>query len=241
MTRLILLVTLVVGLVVGGIPPAVAASNTGATGDARCDVKSFEMTWGVKESFRSYLSGTIARGGWETAGNITYDTPFFTFFGSSGHVSAAGDRGELSGFGRIDFTGHGGFLDQRFSAPKLIIESSDRAALYFAISGETQEGQNVEESSVHFADVTIRRYSVDPGAGVWTVRAAPVVLTEDGSVAFGTYPAGETLDPMDIVIKVTPNCLERDNLVALFLVGGGGVFAVAVISFLVWRRVQEST
>jgi hypothetical protein len=219
--------------------PAFAAEQTFAAAQKECPVRSWEMTWGFKESFRSYLSGTIARGGWDTAGNITYDTPTFFLTGSSGFVNPEGDRGEISGFGRIDFTGHDGFLNQRVSAPRLVIESSSRAGLYFAVSGDTQEGVSVEEVSVRFAEVTIRRYSVDPGAGLWAVLGAPVVLTEEGSAAFGTYPAGEMLDPMDLVIRVAPGCLERDNLVALWLVGGGGVFALSVISVLVWRRVQE--
>ena len=225
-------------LTLGIATPAVAAGDQLASAN-RCEVRSWEMTWGFKESFRAYLSGTIARGEWETAGNITYDTPFFTLYGSSGYVNAEGDRGEITGFGRIDFRGHEGFLDQRVSAPKLVIESPNRAALYFAVSGDTQEGVSVDEVSVRFAEINIRRYSVDPGAGVWAVVAAPVVLTEDGAAAFGTYPAGEVMDPMDLQIRVAPNCLERDNLVALWLVGLGSVVALAIISRLVWRRVQE--
>jgi hypothetical protein len=47
------------------------------------------------------------------------------------------------------------------------------------------------------------------------------------------------MDPIDIQIRVAPNCLERDNLVALWLVGLGSVVAVIMITRLVWRRVQE--
>lgn len=227
-------------LAVGPTAPAIAANQTFAATQEWCEVQSWNITWGFKESFRSYLSGTIARGGWDTAGDISYTTPTFSLTGSRGFVNPEGDRGEVSGFGRIDFTGHEGFLNQRISAPRLVIESPSRAGLYFAVSGDTQEGVSVDESDVRFAEVTIRRYSVDPGAGIWTVVGAPVVLTEDGAAVFGTYPAGELLDPMDIVIRVVPGCLERDNLVALWLVVGGSVFALAVISLLVWRRFQGS-
>ena len=130
-------------------------------------------------------------------------------------------------------------MAQRVSAPRLVIESPNRAALFFAVSGDTQEGVSVDEASVRFAEINIQRYSVDPGAGVWAVVAGPVVLTEDGAAAFGTYPAGETMDPIDIQIRVAPNCLERDNLVALWLVGLGSVVALTIITRLVWRRVQE--
>ena len=225
-------------LAIGFAAPAAASQATLANSD-RCDVRSWEITWGFKESFRSYLSGTIANGGWETAGNITYTTPFFTLFGSSGYLNTEGDRGEITGFGRIDFTGHEGFLDQRISGPKFVIESPNRGAIYFSVKGNTQDGVSVDEASVRFAEVNIQRYSVDPGAGVWALVSAPVVLTEDGAAAFGTYPAGEAMDPIDIEIRVAPNCLERNNLVALWLVGVGSVVAVLMITRLVWKRIQE--
>jgi hypothetical protein len=222
--------------------PAIAGDAESVTAQTAttCEVRSWEITWGFKESFRAYLSGTIARGGWETAGNITYATPVFTLAGSNGLLAADGSSGEITGFGRIDFTGHEGFLDQTVSAPKLVIESGDRAALYLAVSGDTQEGVSVSERSVRFAEINIHRYAVDAGAGLWSVVGAPVTLTEDGSAAFGTYSAGESLDPMDIAIRVTQNCLERDNLVALWLVGGGAVVALGAVSFLVWRRLEGS-
>jgi hypothetical protein len=225
-------------LVLGVATPVMAAQTTLATSD-QCDVRSWEITWGFKESFRAYLTGTIAQGGWETSGNISYSTPDFTLTGSGGYLNTEGDRGEVTGFGRIDFTGHEGFLDQRLSSPKFVIESPSRGALYFSVRGDTQEGASVDEAGVRFADINIQRYSVDPGAGVWAVVAAPVVLTEDGAEAFGTYPAGESMDPIDIEIRVAPNCLERNNLVALWLVGLGSVVAAVMIIRLVWRRILE--
>ena len=226
-------------LLIVGFQAPVLSSNATLAEASNCDVRSWEMTWGFKESFRSYLSGTIANGGWETAGNISYTTPYFTLSGSGGYLSTEGDRGELTGFGRISFSGHDGFLDQRISGPRFVIETPSRGALYFAVSGDTQEGVSVDEASVRFAEVNIQRYSVDPGVGVWAVVAAPVVLTEEGAAAFGTYPAGTIMDPIDIQIRVAPNCLERNNLVALWLVGVGSVVAVVMITVLVWRRIQE--
>jgi len=226
-------------LLVGFSTPAAASQIVLADSNDRCEVRSWQMTWGFKESFRSYLTGTIANGGWETAGNISYNTPYFTLTGSSGYLNTEGDRGEVTGFGRIDFTGHDGFLDQRISGPKFVIETPSRGALYFSVLGETQEGVSVDEVSVRFAEVNIQRYSVDPGAGLWAVVSAPVALTEEGAAAFGTYGAGETMDPIDIHIRVAPNCLERNNLVALWLVGLGSIVAVVMITRLVWRRIQE--
>jgi hypothetical protein len=226
-------------LILGFATPAAASHIVFAASDDRCEVRSWQITWGFKESFRSYLSGTIANGGWETAGNISYNTPYFTLTGTNGYLNTEGDRGQITGFGRIDFTGHDGFLDQRISSPQFVIETPSRGALYFSVRGDTQEGVSVDEANVRFAEVNIQRYSVDPGAGLWAVVSAPVVLTEEGATAFGTYLAGTLMDPIDIQMRVTPNCLERNNLVALWLVGLGSVVAVVMITRLVWRRIQE--
>lgn len=229
---------------IGMTAPSAHAHSDGATlaqSGTECSVRSWEITWGFKESFRAYLSGTIARGGWDTSGNIGYDTPVFTIEGSRGVMSPDGSAGEMVGSGTIRFTGHDGILDQTVSAPRLVIESSDNAVLFFDVVGDTQEGVSIDERDVAFADINIHRYSIDAGAGLWSVTGAPALLTEEGAAAFGTYPAGEPLDAMDIVIYVDDNCLERDNLVALWLVGGGALVALGTISFLVWRRLEGRT
>src|SRR5690554_3818989 len=79
-----------------GLVAAPAASAAAAEG---CSVESGTMTWGVKESFRSYISGSIAKGSWEATDGATYETPSFTFTGATGQLDAA------SGAGAIAFTG----------------------------------------------------------------------------------------------------------------------------------------
>lgn len=226
-------------LVAGVATPASASPLADTASRDVCEVKSWEMAWGVKESLRTALSDPESEGGWLTSGNIGYQSPNFIIQGFSGELNSEGDRGELSTQGRIIFTSFDGDNTQTLSRPRLVIESPTRAGLYFAVSGETQEGVSVQEFSVRFAEVNVQRYSVDPSAGLWSLLAAPTVLTEAGAAAFGTYPPGEMLDPMDIVIRVSPGCLERDNLVAQWLVGTGAVFAALMITLMAARRARE--
>jgi hypothetical protein len=226
-------------LLAGVASPAAASPTSFAASGDMCEVRSWEMTWGFKESFRSYLSGTTAEGGWSTSGNIGFETRAFTFTGSSGYLNSDGDQGELVTHGRIIFNDDE-LLNQTFSRPKLVIESSSKAALYFAVSGDTQEGVSVQEPNVRFAEINVQRYSVDPSAGLWSIVSAPTVLTPAGAEAFDAYPPGEMLDPMDIVIRVAPGCLERDNLVAQWLIGSGAIFAALVITVLVARRARKT-
>src|SRR5690606_23738697 len=53
------------------IPTAVSAVLTG------CTVTDAELVWGYKESFRSYISGSIAHGEWTVADGAAYETPNF--------------------------------------------------------------------------------------------------------------------------------------------------------------------
>ncbi len=217
----------------GGAPATASTTEVFAQTPPRCEVESFEVDWGFKESFRAYLSGSIANGEWTTDGDISYTTPVFTIRGFAGHLSPEGDSGELDATGAVTFSGHSGLLDQTLAHPRIVIESTSRAALYFDVSGDTQEGVSVQREGVRFAEVGIRRFAVDPSIGLWSIEAAPVFLTAEGATAFGTYAAGEAMDPIDMRIQVAPACLERDNVVAQWLIGGGALFAVAAISLLV--------
>ena len=49
---------------VGAVP---ATAPEGA-----CEVREVTITWGFKESFRSYISGAIAEGSWQTSGDVGY-------------------------------------------------------------------------------------------------------------------------------------------------------------------------
>jgi hypothetical protein len=231
--------SLVLLSLLGGSPAPTSTEQVIAQSPTVCEVQSFEMDWGFKESFRAYLSGSLARGEWTTDGDVSYSTPVFTIRGSSGTLVPEGDSGELVASGAVTFSGHDGLLDQTLAQPRIVIESGSRAALYFDVSGDTQEGVSVQQRGVRFAEVGIRRYAVDPSIGLWSVRGAPVFLTEAGAKAFGTYPAGEVMDPIDLRIQVAPGCLERHNVIAQWLIGGGALVAVAIISSLVWRRTRE--
>lgn len=233
--------TILLSALAVGIAPTSVAHAEGLLADPtdRCEVSSARIDWGFKESFRAYLSGSIAQGRWDTTGNVTYATPTFSLDFTDGDISPQGNAGSLKTDGSIRFFGHGGILDQTVSNPRLVLESSKTAALYFDVRGDTQEGVAVDEAAVRFAEVTIRRYAVDPAAGVWSVVDAPVELTEDGARAFGTYPSGEALDPMDITIRVSPGCLEQDNLLAVWIVGGGVATVILVTTAVSIRRLRE--
>src|SRR3546814_3461048 len=62
--------------------PGASAVGRAASPATACDVVGGELSWGFKESFRAYISGSIAAGEWTTSGGATYETPSFGWSGA---------------------------------------------------------------------------------------------------------------------------------------------------------------
>ena len=221
-------IALAAGLAVSGTPAAAAD----------CSVTDATMTWGFKESFRSYISGTIANGEWTVADGTTYETPTFDWVGGTGTISDG--RGQIAFAGSIEFTGHGGILDTTVANPTLVLDGSSTATLLLDVSGTTQQGAEVDEKAVPFASVDISGAAF--GDGTVTIDGAPAVLTNEGAAAFGTYEAGEALDPITAQLSADPACtiapVRGPGLAGAIWLGVGSVLAILVIAveLVLWRR-----
>ena len=172
-----------------------AAATEAATG---CLVESGDLTWGFKESFRSYISGSIANGEWTVADGATYETPNFGFTGATGAYDPATSTGQVDFTGSITFTGHGGILNTTVANPSIRFDDADTAYVLLDVAGTTQEGAPQNEKAIEFVELDLSAATVDNADGVVTVTAAPATLTAAGSEAFGTYETGEAFDPITL-------------------------------------------
>lgn len=191
----------------GGAVGAGAQSASAAVLD-ECAVQDARLEWGFKESFRAYVSGSIANGEWQAADGATYATPSFTFGEGAGAVAPGSAGVELRFAGSIRFTGHGGILDTTVSAPLVVLDGSGSGLLVLDVVGTTQEGADVAAQGVEFAALDLAAATRAVEDGVLTVDGIRAALTEDGAAAFGTYPAGEVLDPITIAAPLDPACAE---------------------------------
>lgn len=195
MTRLVLLLA-VLGAVL--VPAAPAAASTD------CSVTAGDLSWGFKESFRSYISGTIANGEWTVADGASYETPLFGFTGATGSYDSG--VGEISFAGSITFTGHDGILNTTVANPAIRFDDADTAYLLLDVSGTTQQGEAVAEQAVKFARLDLPTATVE-GSTV-TFTDAPAELTADGAAAFGTYEATEPFDPVTVSFTTGADCAQ---------------------------------
>jgi hypothetical protein len=219
-------------------PPA---GDGSVLAEGPCQVTSWSMEWGFKESFRAYLSGAIAGGEWQVAEDVRYSTPSFFIESDSGHFSPDGKTAELSSRGSIRFVGHEGLLDQTLSDPRFMINEGV-ATVVFDVAGETQEGVPVSATAVPFVSVDVSDASLRDDT--WSVSAAPTVLTAEGADAFGTYPSGEPFDPVDLRVNLEPGCLQQGPSGSWFLglgIGSAVTVALAIVLVRKWRARERLT
>ncbi|MCW4386140.1 HtaA domain-containing protein [Salinibacterium sp. SYSU T00001] len=178
---------------------------TALSADA-CEVTDATFTWGFKEAFRSYISGTIANGEWTVSDGAAYETPHFSWSGGAGGYDAEAEEGELAFTGTVTFTGHGGILNTSVANPRIEIVDAETARLYLDVAGTTQDGTAVDQRGVHFADVDLGGVMAETAEGELTITGAPAELSTEGSEAFGTYEPGTELDPVTVTFTIEEGC-----------------------------------
>lgn len=202
-----------VGAVVLAPAAAHAASPvpTAASASDACTISDAQLTWGFKESFRSYISGTIAHGQWEPIDGATYTTTAFSWSTATGSTvtgtaAAAGAPAEAALTGGIRFTGHDGLLDTTIANPTLVMDTPTHAILRLDVSGVSMEAALAGDKTattvtqVPFVDIDLSGATVTPTADGVTITAtdAPTAITADGYAAFGNYETGTAFDPITI-------------------------------------------
>lgn len=208
-------------------------AGTAAAAPGGCTVTNAQLDWGFKESFRSYISGSIANGQWTVADGASYETPSFGWSGGTG--SFDGQSGTVSFVGSITFTGHGGALDTTVANPVIEFVDSESAVLLLDVSGTTQLGVPVDETGVPFAELDLANVTRD--GDTLTVTDASATLTSTGAESFGTYVAGEPLDPVSITLQLDGECdAPADPSPAPWVVAGLALLALLGVLAFWWTR-----
>jgi hypothetical protein len=172
------------------------------------------MGWGIKDSFRSYIKGSIAKGDWTTTGGAVYSEGNFVFSGSEGTVTTADggvSEGTLKFGGSVLFTGHEGVLRTVISDPEIRINGSTGTLVANIESNDTSGNPN-DFGRVVIADLAITEASVADGI---LDGSASATLSAEGSEALaGYYAAGESLDPVSFRAALSDDC-DSDSAATL--------------------------
>lgn len=198
-----------VGLMIGGLlfaPAAPAFAETTPQAGAECTVTAADLGWGVKQSFRNYISGSIANGEWTTENGASYETPNFMWSGGTGTFAADLESGAVAFTGDVNFTGHGGAMKLDISNPEIEFTGGGDAQLVLAVGSTDVEGAEPTFERVSVAKVTLAGHSTAEGDKL-IVAEAPVRLTSEGAAAmngeYGSYVSGEEMDPISLSVTAT--------------------------------------
>ena len=180
-------------------PPDPSPSATWEEGE----VSSGLLDWGVKESFRSYIAGPIADGGW-TLDGITESGGRFRWTASFGEYDMDAAIGSVGFVGGIRFTGHEGSLDITISRPRVRFTGGQAAVLIVDVRSKSLEGEEVvEQTSVDFATLDLGPATSEIGDATVSYAGIPATLTAAGAEGFGGfYESGTELDPVTIAFAV---------------------------------------
>ncbi|MFI0034539.1 HtaA domain-containing protein [Streptomyces mutabilis] len=163
-----------------------AATKDGAIEDGAVD-------WGVRRTFREYVTGDIADGAWALTAGAQDGGALFRFPGGEGTY---GDGDLTASFdGAVRFTGAHG-LDLSLSGVRAEIQDG-KGTLYADVKSPDLKGEKVPL-------VTFTAEEPKPADGLVKVTEAPAKLTARGAEAFGgMYRAGTEMDPVSLAVALT--------------------------------------
>ncbi|MFJ5778732.1 HtaA domain-containing protein [Streptomyces sp. NPDC093094] len=151
------------------------------------------VDWGVRRTFREYVTGDIAQGAWTLSGGARDGGALFRFPAGRGTY----DTGRLTArfAGAVRFTGAHG-LDLGLSGVHVTVRGGT-GTLFADVRTAGRRDENVP-----LVTFTAGRLTADGGLAVLT--EAPATLTARGARAFGgLYRAGTAMDPVSLAVSLT--------------------------------------
>ncbi|MYU53387.1 MULTISPECIES: HtaA domain-containing protein [Streptomyces] len=170
-----------------------AAGGDGAIVDAALD-------WGVRRTFREYVTGAIARGRWQLTDGAQDGGALFRFPRGKGSYDAAGHTLDAAFTGTLRFTGT--HLDLALNAVTVTVRDG-RGTLTADVTTGGADGADGKQVARKTPLATFEAGQLKPADGLIAVKEAPAKLTEEGAKAFGgIYPAGTAMDPVSLSVAV---------------------------------------
>ncbi|MFC7898384.1 HtaA domain-containing protein [Streptomyces sp. NPDC057381] len=187
-----------------GTGPSPSPSATAPQAPAEGEIADGTLGWGVKQSFRSYVTGPVAKGKITVSGGAVQaaGNGAFTFKDATGTYDT--DAGKLTAAfrGAVNFKGHetnGTYgLDLTLSNIEATLDGgAGKLTADVNSLGTRTKGVVLADLEAKSADLTARN-------DVITVDGVAATLTEAGAKAFGDfYTAGTALDAVDLSVALS--------------------------------------
>ena len=188
--------------------PSASATEAATQGE----VADGTLGWGVKQSFRAYVVGPMAKGRVTVSGGAAQaaGNGVFTFKDATGTYDTDADKLTASFRGAVNFKGHetnGTYgLDLTLSNLKATLDGgSGKLSADVNSLGTLTEG-------VVLADLKAKSADLAAEQDVITADGVAATLTAAGAKAFGDfYPAGTALDTVDLSVALSDDAQLPDG------------------------------
>ncbi|NGO77909.1 Htaa domain protein [Streptomyces sp. YC504] len=157
-------------------------------------IEDAAVDWGVRRTFREYVTGSIAKGKWALDGGAQDGGALFRFPEGKGTFDQKKQTLDATFKGSVRFTGEHG-LDIELS--NLVVGAkSGKATLYADVASKDFTGKKA-------GLVTFEAKDLKATDGLVTLSEVPSRLTADGAKAFNNmYKAGTAMDPVSLAVAL---------------------------------------
>ena len=166
------------------------------------------VDWGVKSSFRRYITGPVAGGSQELTGATSNADGSYHFTAAEGTVEADGSYHVKFTGSSVKYTGHHGVLEVTISDLELVIKDG-QGSLYANINERPYNGNTTPNPPVQHDHTLIGTFdasSLKNEGGQLTLAASDAtkvkLSAEATSVFAGFYQAGQELDTLAFSAKL---------------------------------------
>ncbi|MFD9412830.1 HtaA domain-containing protein [Streptomyces sp. NPDC059989] len=178
---------------------AAATPRPTAPADGPQKILGGKVTWGVKESFRSYV---LNGGSITPAGGAAKNGALFDFAFGKGELDVKKQKLNASFEGnlRFQYAAHG--IDMTFGNPR-VAATGKTGTLYVDVTNASGS-----KTGVPFATLDLSKTDYKTTGGLLALNAVPAAFTAEGAAAFanGTtgsrYKAGDPIDPVSLSVAV---------------------------------------
>lgn len=177
--------------------PTATASQPGATPEgtpqAQGAFTEAAVDWGVRRTFREYVTGSVGQGKWTLSEGALDGGALFRFPQGKGAYDAQKGALDAAFAGTVQFTG--AHLDLKLSKVAVKVENG-KGVLSADVTTATET-----KNAVPLVEFDAKGLKTE--GGLVTLTEAPAVLTEGGSQAFNAmYKAGTEMDPVSLAVAL---------------------------------------
>lgn len=184
-------------------PKPTKSSDAGKKETKAGRIEDAAVDWGVRRTFREYVTGSIAKGEWKLTAGAQDGGALFRFPQGKGTYDKKKQTLDADFAGTVRFTGEHG-LDLALSEVAVKVKDGKGTLLADVESkgdkgSEGGKGVTLKKAPL----ITFAAKELKPKDGLVSLTEVPSELTADGAKAFGgMYKAGSAMDPLSLAVAL---------------------------------------